>query len=171
MQGCRSSLSLVFQQRSFASSAEKALDSERPKPKPKATTTLRRSAQASQSIREQKSDIQTVFTLATAEKYLISRLRGHPSLPSASRALNDAWWVPKWGAPGREGEVFVFSNGSFVCWGMGEAEAERFAKEVIEGVPGVAVGKLKEAETEELEFVVDSVELGRVLVALLGAYG
>jgi uncharacterized Rmd1/YagE family protein len=137
---------------------------EPPKAKPKATTPLRRSASASIPIRATRTptrgDIQTVFTLATAERYLLSRLRLHPNLPARAQALNESWWIPKWGQPGKEGEVFVFSNGSFVCWGLGEQDARRFAAEVIDRTPGIKVAPLAEAETEELEFVVDPIELG-----------
>ncbi|KAF5382221.1 hypothetical protein D9615_004366 [Tricholomella constricta] len=138
--------------------------SEPPKAKPKATTPLRRSASESLPIRVTRTptrgDIQTVFTLTTAERYLLSRLRFHPDLPPRAQALNESWWIPKWGHPGSEGEVFVFSNGSIVCWGLGEQDARRFAAEVIDSVPGIKIEALAEAETEELEFVVDPIELG-----------
>ena len=49
----------------------------------------------------------------------------------------------------------MFSNGSIVCWGLGEAEAERFKREVIRSVSGVEVAPLKEDATEDLEFVTD----------------
>jgi len=138
--------------------------SDLPKPKPKATTPLRRTASASLPIRSNptptRGDIQTVFTLTTAERYRLSRLRGHPDLPARSQTLHESWWVPKWGPRGKEGEVFVFSNGSFVCWGLGLDDAKRFAVEVIDRAPGIEVAPLQEAETEELEFVVDPIELG-----------
>lgn len=131
------------------------------KPKPKAATPLRRTASKSLPIRANptptRGDIQTVFTLATAERYVLPRLRG--SLPPQSQKLHESWWVPKWGEHGKEGEVFVFANGSFVCWGLGEQDARRFADTVL-SKPGVQVGSLKEAETEELEFVMDPTELG-----------
>ncbi|TFK40378.1 hypothetical protein BDQ12DRAFT_680859 [Crucibulum laeve] len=136
------------------------------KAKPKASTPLRRSASASLPIRANptptRGEIQTVFTLATAERYLLSRLRAHPDLPARSQTLHEAWWIPKWGAPGKEGEIFVFSNGSFVCWGLGENDAKRFAAEVIDRAPGIEVAPLKEPETEELEFVVDPIENTRL---------
>lgn len=134
------------------------------KPKPKATTPLRRSASASIPIRSNptptRGDIQTVFTLATAERYLLSRLRLHPDLPARSQTLHESWWIPKWGEKDKEGEIFVFANGSFVCWGLCEDEAKRFAVEVIDRAPGIEVAPLKEVETEELEFVIDPIELG-----------
>ena len=58
---------------------------------------------------------------------------------------------------GREGEVFIFANGSFVCWGLGEDEARTFASRVLSDV-GVEVLPLKEPETEDLEFVTDPSE-------------
>ena len=80
-------------------------------------------------------------------------------LPKGSILLHDAWWVPKWvdSKSGKEGEVFVFGNGSFVCWGLGEDEATRFAHQVI-SLSEVEVALLKEAETEDLEFVTDPEE-------------
>ncbi|KAF8806963.1 hypothetical protein BYT27DRAFT_7190667 [Phlegmacium glaucopus] len=136
------------------------------KPKPKSTTPLRRSASASLPIRANptptRGNIQPIFTLATAERYLLSRLRSHPNLPARSQALHESWWIPKWGDEGREGEIFVFSNGSIVCWGLGEDKAKRFAAEVIDRTPGIEVGPLKEHETEELEFVFDPIEKTRL---------
>ncbi|KAF9475392.1 hypothetical protein BDN70DRAFT_935904 [Pholiota conissans] len=136
------------------------------KVKPKSTTPLRRSASASLPIRSNPTPtrgvIKPIFTLATAERYILSRLRTHPDLPARSQALHESWWIPKWGEPGKEGEVFVFSNGSIVCWGLGEAEARRFTKEVIERAPGIEVSSLKEPETEELEFAVDPIEPTRL---------
>lgn len=104
-----------------------------------------------------RGDIQTVFTLATAERYTLSKLRDR--LPPHSRTLHESWWIPAWGEEGKEGEIFVFANGSFVCWGLGEEEAQKFAITVLSR-PDVQVGSLKEAETEELEFVTDPTELG-----------
>ncbi|KIM84835.1 hypothetical protein PILCRDRAFT_67292 [Piloderma croceum F 1598] len=133
------------------------------KPKPKAATPLRRSASKSLPIRVNptptRGDIQTVFTLATAERYILSRIRNR--LPSQSQILHESWWVPKWGEKGKEGEIFVFANGSFVCWGLREEDARRFAEKVLSS-SDVQVGSLKEAETEELEFVTDPNENTRL---------
>jgi len=140
--------------------------SDPPKPKPKATTPLRRAASASLPIRSNptptRGDIQTVFTLATAEQYRLSRLRGHQDLPARSQTLHESWWVPKWGPKDKQGEIFVFSNGSFVCWGLEENDAKRFRAEVIAHAPGIEVSPLQEVETEELEFVVDPIEHTRL---------
>lgn len=148
---CRASFS-----RGFAQVAQKApSDGDKP-PKPKASTPLRRAAAASLPIRANptptRSVIQPVFTLATAERYLLTRL--HKQLPSGSLHLHDSLWVPKWGVDGKEGEIFVFANGSFVCWGLGEEEATKFATQVLSRA-GVEVSPLKEPETEDLEFVTD----------------
>ena len=57
----------------------------------------------------------------------------------------------------REGEVFIFRNGSFVCWGLTEEDAVRFRRDVL--MPANAeVGTLAEPETEELEFATDPSE-------------
>lgn len=142
--------------RAFSASVD-VEPSETPKHKPKASTPLRRSASASIPIRSNptptRGSIKPVITLATAERYILSRLRSR--LPDV-HVLHDAWWVPHWGDGG---EIFVFSNGSFVCWGLGEGEARRFAREVL--APS-EVGRLKDPETEELEFVTDPTEKTRI---------
>lgn len=55
----------------------------------------------------------------------------------------------------REGEVFVFANGTYVCWGLEDSDALRFKREVLDKAPGFEIGVLKEFETEELEFISD----------------
>ena len=86
---------------------------------------------------------------------MLPRLRGY--LPHSSRHLHDALWVPTWGVDGNVGEVFIFANGSFVCWGLGEEESRKFAAEVL-AKAGVEVEPLAESETEDLEFVMDPSE-------------
>ena len=163
----RFSISATTQRRGYAS--------EVPQPqgpssslKPKAHTPLRRTASDSLSIRTNpkptQSEIQPISTLATAERYLLTRLRTR--LPSAlgARPLHDAYWVPKWSSSGgrggegkREGEVFIFGNGSFVCWGLAEEDAVLFRRDVL--IPANAeVGTLAEPETEELDFATDPSE-------------
>ncbi|KAK7050989.1 hypothetical protein VNI00_005101 [Paramarasmius palmivorus] len=148
------------------SRSTKDADPDSLKSKPKAKTPLRRSASASLPIRSNptptRSDIQPVFTLATSQRYLLSRLRGHPNPPPNSRILHESWWVPYWGPDGKKGEVFVFGNGSFVCWGLEEEDAQKFANDVLGRVPGFQVAPLKVAETEELEFVTDPEEETRL---------
>ncbi|KDQ59231.1 hypothetical protein JAAARDRAFT_33955 [Jaapia argillacea MUCL 33604] len=149
--------------RGLSSTAKPSPTEEPSKYKPKAATPLRRAASASLPIRANptptQSNINSVFTLATAERYLFSKLRGR--LPPSSVLLHESCWVPKWGEKGKEGEVFIFENGSFVCWGLGDADARRFAAEVI-SPPGLEIGHLKEAETEELDFVMDPTESTRL---------
>ncbi|KAH7915622.1 hypothetical protein BJ138DRAFT_1132517 [Hygrophoropsis aurantiaca] len=145
-------------------SVESARSSETFKSKPKASTPLRRTASASLPIRSNptptRGSIQPVFTLATAERYRLTRLRAR--LPKDSQMLHDSWWIPRWGDEGKEGEVFIFSNGSFVCWGLGEAEARQFADEIISAGEDIQLAPLREAETEELEFVTDPTEKTRI---------
>lgn len=134
------------------------------KPKPKASTPLRRAAAASQPIRSNptptRSQIQSVFTLSTAESYVLSRLRTR--LPASAQTLHEAWWIPQYG----EGEIFVFpNNGSVVCWGLTEEEAKKFARQVL-SFPEVQVGALKEAETEQLDFITDPSEQVRLAILL-----
>jgi hypothetical protein len=142
--------------RGIASAPKVPQQTEPSKPKPKSTTPLRRSASASLPIRSNpnptRGDIRPVFTLTTAERYFLSRLR--PNHPPHTTTHHESWWVPFW----RDGEVFVFANGTFVCWGLGEHDARRFAREVITAAPAVA--PLNDPETEELEFVTDPTELG-----------
>lgn len=126
------------------------------KPKPKDATQLRRTAAASLPIRSNptptRSDIQPVSALTTAERYILPQLRDR--IPNDSRFLFESLWVPKWGRAGKEGEIFVFANGSFVCWGLEEIDARRFSKEVIER-SSAAVSRLVEPESEDLDFVTD----------------
>lgn len=83
--------------------------------------------------------------------------------------LQEAWWVPKWSANGKDGEVFIFGNGSIVCWGLGEAEARQFAAEVL-AKSNAEVQRLADPETEDLEFVTDPAEcvLCFISVVLVG---
>lgn len=138
--------------RYFASKA----DSNSPKPKPKATTPLRRDARASLPIRANptptRGAIQQIVTVCTAERYSLPALRSR--LPPQAQALQESWWVPKWGKD-EQGEVFVFSNGSVVCWGGNESEcasaAQAFIDQVLRAKGAVAeIGQLQEEETEEL---------------------
>ncbi|KAI0091283.1 hypothetical protein BDY19DRAFT_934917 [Irpex rosettiformis] len=148
--------------RGFASKASYDQD---PPPKPKSSTPLRRSAAASLPIRSNptptRSSIQPVFTLNTAERYALSRLSGH--LPSTAQLLHESWWVPKWksGPDSKEGEIFIFGNGSFVCWGLGELDAEAFARDVLRKAKA-EIGRVWEPETEDLEFVTDPSENTRL---------
>lgn len=128
-----------------------------PKPKPKAATQLRRTASASLPIRSNptptRSDIRPVSILTTADRFLLPQLRSR--LPASALSLHGSWWVPKWaGLEGREGEIFVFENGSLVCWGLEEKDAKKFAKDFIVG-SFAEVGHLREPETEDVEFVTD----------------
>jgi hypothetical protein len=128
--------------------------------KPKAHTPLRRTASDSLSIRANpkptQSEIKPIFTLATSDRYLLTRLRTR--LPPTARPLHDAYCVPKWsGGEHREGEVFIFSNGSFVCWGLSEDDAMRFRRDVL-APAGAEVKPIAEPEIEELEFATDPSE-------------
>ncbi|CCM01385.1 uncharacterized protein FIBRA_03436 [Fibroporia radiculosa] len=150
--------------RCFAQSASKApSEATQAIPKPKASTPLRRSASASLPIRSNptptRSDIQPVFTLATAERYLLPNLKDR--LPSSAKLLHESWWIPRWTEDGRDGEIFIFGNGSFVCWGLGEDQARKFAQKVL-AKSNAEVAPLLEPETEDLEFVTDPEETTRL---------
>ncbi|KAH9917039.1 uncharacterized protein B0H18DRAFT_884224 [Fomitopsis serialis] len=150
---------LFFQCRGVAQAAKQDAAQDSPKPKPKASTSLRRTAAASLPIRSNRtptrSDIQPIITLATAERYNLHGIAGR--LPPSAKLLHESWWIPKWGEDGKQGEVFIFGNGSFVCWGLEEAQARKFASEFLRK-PVVEVAPLREPETEDLEFVTDPEE-------------
>lgn len=141
---------------SKASPQNEAQALEGQKQKPKAATQLRRTASASLPIRVNptptRSDIQPISILTTAERFLLPNLRTR--LPPSSMRLHDSWWVPSWSSGQRSGEVFIFENGSLVCWGLDEDDATKFAKEYVRGNQA-EIGKLKEPETEDIEFVTD----------------
>ncbi|KAH8822904.1 hypothetical protein DL96DRAFT_323537 [Flagelloscypha sp. PMI_526] len=135
------------------------------KSKPKQTTPLRRSASASLPIRSAspRSEIRPVFTITTAERYTsFARLRSHGKMHPDAQAVHDAWWIPKWRSGEREGEIFIFQNGTFVCWGLEEAEVLQFKKDILDTTPGFEVAPLKEYETEELEFIHDPSQTTRL---------
>ncbi|EIN04900.1 hypothetical protein PUNSTDRAFT_75319 [Punctularia strigosozonata HHB-11173 SS5] len=156
----------------MASSVPSAYGEELPsstKTKPKAATPLRRTAADSLPIRVNptptRGNIQPVITLATAERYLLSRLRLSTPSHLQAQMLHDAWYIPRWstkkgtqGDSAQEGEIFVFGNGSFVCWGLDEKGAQNFAEEVLRARRDVEIGRLKEPEVEELDFVTDPTE-------------
>lgn len=69
--------------------------------------------------------------------------------------------MPKLSVEGKEGEVFFFTNGTFVCWGLDEEVARKFAAETLVTTQG-EVSPLREFETEDLEFVTDPSENTRL---------
>lgn len=147
---------LGFARRYASKAREDAASLENQKPKPKTATQLRRSASASLPIRANptptRSEIQPISILTTAERFVLPNLRPH--LPKSSVYLHGSWWVPRWNSGEKSGEVFVFENGSLVCWGLDESDALAFARRHIRK-PSVEVGHLIEPETEDLEFVTD----------------
>ena len=88
-----------------------------------------------------------MLTLATAEHYIPTCLRLR--LTPDSQKLHNAWWIPCWG---QDSKIFVFGNGSFVCWGLSEDEACQFAQDIL---APCEVGSLCDPESEELEFITD----------------
>jgi uncharacterized Rmd1/YagE family protein len=140
-----------------------------PKPQPKAKpnkspNALKRTASASLPIRSNptptRGKIQPVFTFSTAERYQLPLLE--PLLPQGSLMFENAWWIPKWTPSNKgatqPGEVWVFADGCYVCWGLEEGDARRVGKEVIRAARGAEIGPLLQEETEELEFVTDPTE-------------
>lgn len=55
------------------------------------------------------------------------------------------------------GEIFAFSNGTYVTWGVQDAKADEFLNECIR-VSSVQVNPIAEIETEDAEFVLDTDE-------------
>ncbi|KAI0049810.1 hypothetical protein FA95DRAFT_802839 [Auriscalpium vulgare] len=152
-----------FRRHTSSSAKEPGYELSGPVPRPKAFTPLRRTAANSLPIRSNpnptRSEIQPVTTLATAERYFLPALRSR--LPESARPLHEAYWVPKWGEEGKEGEIFIFGNGSFVGWGLSEEQAVRFRRDVLART-GLEFGPLPEPETEELEFAMDPSEETRL---------
>ncbi|KZT51993.1 COX5B-domain-containing protein [Calocera cornea HHB12733] len=146
------------------SEPERQAPTDKPKSKAKPTASLRRGAKDSAPIRTKAArEIRPVFTVSTAERYILSRLSttlapGWKMLPLPEDGFEEAIWIPQW----RGAEVFVFKNGSYVCWGLNEDEAIQFGKEVISSVRDVEVGPLRKVETEELDFVADPAEQTRL---------
>lgn len=146
--------------RGLATKVSQTITEELAKSKPKAATQLRRAAAASLPIRENptptRSEIHPVSILTTAERFLLPQLRQR--LPASALPLHSAWWLPRWaGLNGKEGEIFIFGNGTLVCWGLEENDARKFAKDFITST-FAELNHLKEAETEDVEFVTDPTE-------------
>lgn len=140
-------------------------------PKPKSNTSLRKTASASLSIREKptatRGAIKPVFTLSTAERYLLPPLL---KVMKSSNAIMfaEALWLPqvrgqKYSGDAEDfGEAFVFENGCAVFWGIQEDDARRFLDSLVRR-NGVEIGRYTEEETEEVEFVTDPSEWAPIL--------
>ncbi|KAG8905551.1 hypothetical protein FRB99_008750 [Tulasnella sp. 403] len=152
------STSISFQLRN--TSATPPTKAAKPKPN-KSTTALKRVASASLPIRQSptRGTIRPVFTFSTAERYDLSQVR---RLPSGAVKFEQALWIPSWTYKGDTCELWIFDNGSVVCWGAGEDTARAFLRNIFEKNPAVQVGLLDHAETEELEFVTDPNEATRL---------
>ena len=151
--------------RGLATKVSQTVTDEVTKSKPKAATQLRRAAAASLPIRANptptRSEIHPVSILTTAERFLLPQLRQR--LPTSALPLHSAWWLPRWaGLNGKEGEIFIFGNGTLVCWGLEETDARKFAKDFITSTFAES-NHLKEAETEDIEFVTDPTEYVRLI--------
>ncbi|WRT66300.1 uncharacterized protein IL334_003254 [Kwoniella shivajii] len=71
---------------------------------------------------------------------------------------------------GERGEIWVFSNGSFVTWGLTEEEGRAFLREILRGKGwNVEIGKLeaRDYEVEEVDFVVDPTAKTHILGNLI----
>jgi len=153
---------LRFSSQSHAPHTREAITPSTSLHKPKTTTSLRKAASASQSIRETQTPtrgtIQPVWTLSTAERYSLPRLQS--VLGRNATVLAESLWIPNLrksinGSTG--GEAFIFENGCVVSWGVQEEDARRFIQLNMTG-RGVELGKYVEEETEEVEFVTDPSE-------------
>ncbi|KAG8936078.1 hypothetical protein FRC02_004703 [Tulasnella sp. 418] len=130
----------------------------------KSATALKRTAAESIPIRSNpnptRSSIKPVFTFATAEKYNLDALEAY--LPPSAVRFEESWYIPKWGFEGDNVELWVFGNGSTVCWGGGEHAVRTFVSNVLDKDPFIQIDRLEEAETEELEYVTDPTEETRL---------
>ncbi|KAE8537828.1 hypothetical protein D1P53_005885 [Cryptococcus gattii VGV] len=70
---------------------------------------------------------------------------------------------------GERGEIWVFSSGSFVTWGLTEEEGRAFLRQVIRGGRDVEINRVspKEYELEEVDFVVDPTAKTHILGNLI----
>lgn len=143
-------------------------------PKPKSNTNLRKTAAASLAIRETptatRGAIQPVFTLSTAERYILPPLLNTLKSSNATM-LAEALWLPV--IRGRQtngneanderalGEAFIFENGCAVFWGVQEEDARRLLNDLVRK-SGVEIGRYAEEETEEVEFLTDPAERTRL---------
>ena len=154
-----------------ATPESETLKSEILPPKPKSNTNLRKTASASLSIREKptatRGAILPVFTISTAERYILPPLLKNLESSNATM-LADALWLPAVHAQqthrGEDvevehnvGEAFIFGNGCAVFWGIQEEDARRFLNNLVRNT-GVEIGQYTEEETEEVEFVMDPTE-------------
>lgn len=158
--------------RTASAKSEKLPVSEVLPPKPKTNTNLRKTASASLSIRETptatRGAIRPVFTLSTAERYILPPLLNVMKSSNATM-LAEALWLPVVHVHGRQasnsetddeqaiGEAFVFENGCAVFWGVEEDDARHFLNNLVRK-NGVEIGRYAEEEIEEVEFVTDPAE-------------
>lgn len=56
------------------------------------------------------------------------------------------------------GEIFVFTNGTFVSWGVQDAQVQVFMKNCIRGTAPVELFPAAEIESEDAEFTFDADE-------------
>lgn len=153
---------LRFNSQSHAPHTQKVITPSTTLHKPKTTTSLRKAASASQSIRETQTPtrgaIQPVWTLSTAERYSLPRLQS--VLGKEAVVLAESLWIPnlrKSIDKSTGGEAFVFENGCVVSWGVQEEDTRQFIQQNMTG-RGVEFGKYVEEETEAVEFITDPSE-------------
>lgn len=136
------------------------------------TSSARAKAQASKALRETLTQPATgdVFAWATSYSYDFAELIQSGRLPANSRLFedNEVIHIPQWpsstestrsqpesSSTGR-GEVFIFRSGSYVTWGIDEAQSARFLRSVIQGRDikyKVEVGRYAQTGDEAMEFL------------------
>ncbi|KAI8391797.1 uncharacterized protein BYT42DRAFT_558110 [Radiomyces spectabilis] len=97
----------------------------------------------------------------TAEEYQLSLLEKHLSSSSTFKVMPlitpDILHIQVDPSQGG-GEMFVFSNGTFVAWGVQENCEQQFLQDCIRKLPGFEIHSIQAIETEDAEYVIDEDE-------------
>ncbi|GAA98359.1 hypothetical protein E5Q_05045 [Mixia osmundae IAM 14324] len=146
----------------------------KPKKKKSLNNPLKADPVATQSSSSARSDgLAIAFT--SAEEYDIDALRtilwesgllGRGDDKDAVNLMGEAVYLPQWplrdtpsiAQTEQSGEVFIFENGSYVTWGLGEHTAAGFLDKVIRGgtnESSVEKERYPECQSESVNFIVD----------------
>ncbi|KAG0171777.1 hypothetical protein DFQ30_000384 [Apophysomyces sp. BC1015] len=111
---------------------------------------------------EYNHNTQKCRAYCTAEEYdlpkleeLLKQSTAYQSMPSITPDALHLAVVPERGG----GEVFVFSNGTFVAWGVQQSQTDEFFRDCVRGLQsGVELRPIR-IETENMEYTVDEDEM------------
>ncbi|EGG09710.1 uncharacterized protein MELLADRAFT_60797 [Melampsora larici-populina 98AG31] len=136
---------------------------------------LKQALKPAHDIRSIRDVVGEVVAYSTAEEYDVRALQHRLARAGYSRPmyniLGEAIWIPEWSprllesenttnqddtneknSPERRtGEVFVFESGSFVSWGLGDAEAVEFLETIIRPTDAQAAERLERNASREVE--------------------